>query len=110
VQRRLADAVGSGTAALFTILAMQAAHHPTERPRYYISFGAVRPGSQHGGWMTEMSDILIGRADAEGMPTYVEASSPGGYAVCLRQGFVPMGSVIQLPGGPTLRPMWREAR
>ncbi|MCG8915161.1 hypothetical protein L6E12_05075 [Actinokineospora sp. PR83] len=110
VQRRLAEAVGSGTAALFTILAMQAAHHPSEEPQYYASFGAVRPGEQQGGWMTEMLGLLVDRADAEGVPTYVEASSPGGYAVSLRNGFAPLGAEIRLPDGPVLRPMWRPAR
>ncbi|MGX7829493.1 hypothetical protein ACTG9Q_30825 [Actinokineospora sp. 24-640] len=107
---RLANAVGSGAAPLLTILGMQAAHHPVHRAHYYISFGAVHPDLQRTRRMRDLLGSLTARADSEGMPVYTEASSPGGAGACRAAGFVGVGTEIQLPGGPTLRPYWREPR
>ncbi|WP_436494501.1 hypothetical protein [Actinokineospora sp. HUAS TT18] len=110
IQRRLSDAVGGGGAAsmLLTILGMQASHHPTDRAHYYISFAGVRPDLQRRGVLTGMIAPLLRLADQQGYPIYTEASSAGGAAAALRFGFTPIGSVISLPNGPALRPLWRE--
>lgn len=107
---RLADAVGSGAAPLLAILRAQAAHHPVHRAHYYISFDAVRPDLQRTRRMGDLLGSLTARADSEGVPIYTEASSPGGAAACRAAGFAGVGTEIQLPGGPTLRPYWREPR
>ena len=109
--RRLVEAIGAdGAGALTAILEAQAANHPADEPHYYGAFAGVRPGQQHGGWMTGMLSELVARADAEGVGVYAEASSRGGEAVCLRTGFTPRGEELRLPDGRTLRPMWHEAR
>ncbi|WP_091374055.1 GNAT family N-acetyltransferase [Actinokineospora alba] len=112
IQRRLADAVGGADAGslLLTILGMQAAHHPSHREHYYVTFGAVHPEHQGGGAISAAMAPLLAAADREGQAIYAEASSDSGAAACLSFGFTAMGSVIRLPGGPTLRPMWREPR
>ncbi|HVK25556.1 MAG TPA: hypothetical protein VM677_29705 [Actinokineospora sp.] len=110
IQWRLAAAVGGGGAGsmLLTILGMQAAHHPTDRAHYYISFAAVRPDLQRRGILAGMVWPLLQLADRHGFPIYTEASSAAGAAAGLHFGFSPIGSVITLPNGPSLRPLWRE--
>ena len=47
--------------------------------------------------------------DAEGMPAYLESSNPRNMTLYRRHGFVEIGE-IPLPDGPSLYPMWRDAR
>ncbi|MEU3064069.1 hypothetical protein AB0P12_22605 [Streptomyces subrutilus] len=105
------EALGGYAGALRTIAELQATARPVDRPHYYVSFGAVRPGRQQGGLMSGLLGEVGARADAAGVGSYGEASSPGGEAVTRRSGFVPLGPDLVLPGnGPSLRPMWRDAR
>ncbi|MFJ3927821.1 hypothetical protein [Streptomyces sp. NPDC090022] len=108
----LAESLGEAYApALATVTALQAEHHPTDRPHYYLAFGAVRADRQRSGVLSGLLTELMGRADREGVAAYAEASSPGGEAVTRRLGFTRLGGDIVLPGdGPTLRPMWRDPR
>jgi GNAT superfamily N-acetyltransferase len=91
-----------------TISGLQAVHHPMGRPHYYVSFAGVDPDRQRHGAMAVLVDALLARADAEQTACYTEASSAGGTWAALRNGFVEVGVKIEIPGGPTLRPMWRE--
>ncbi|TCO52841.1 hypothetical protein [Actinocrispum wychmicini] len=93
-----------------TISGLQAVHHPMGRPHYYISFGGVDPDHQRHGAISVLGDALLKRADDEEMATYTEASSAGGTFAALRWGFVEVGVRIDIPDGPSLRPMWREPR
>ncbi|MEV7512994.1 hypothetical protein ACIPRL_08820 [Streptomyces sp. NPDC090085] len=107
----LSAALGGYAEAMRTIASLQAQGHPAGRPHYYVSFGAVRPGRQKGGLMSALLERMLRRADAEGVGTYVEASSPGGEAASRRVGFERLGPDLVLPGdGPVLRPMWRDPR
>ncbi|MEV3993968.1 GNAT family N-acetyltransferase [Streptomyces sp. NPDC049837] len=111
LQGRFGAVLGDDAGALATIGALQAARHPAGRPHYYVSFGAVRPSARRRGLMATLLEHVVARADAAGCGTYAEASSPGGEASCRRLGFERLGEDIVLPaGGPSLRPMWREAR
>ncbi|MFD9411425.1 hypothetical protein ACFWBN_31000 [Streptomyces sp. NPDC059989] len=106
-----AAALGEHVDALRTVAGLQAENHPHGPPHYYVSFGAVRAGRQQGGLMSGLLGELLARADAEGVGTYAEASSPGGEAATRRAGFERLGGDIALPdGGPLLRPMWRDPR
>ncbi|GAB3436110.1 GNAT family N-acetyltransferase [Actinophytocola sediminis] len=49
------------------------------------------------------------RLDEDGMPAYLEASSPRNRKLYQRVGFADLGDPIQLPDGPRLQPMWRPA-
>ncbi|MFJ8017112.1 hypothetical protein [Streptomyces sp. NPDC096339] len=106
-----AEALGEHADALRTIARLQAEAHPHGPPHYYVSFGAVRAGRQQSGLITALLCEVLNRADAEGVPVYAEASSPGGEAACRRAGFELLGGDIALPAdGPVLRPMWRNSR
>lgn len=79
--------------------------HPTSPPHWYLqTLGAAVPGRGVGGAL--LRDGLA-RADAQGLPAYLESSAPGNVAIYQRFGFRPAGE-IALPGGPTLTAMWRE--
>ncbi|QYN34952.1 hypothetical protein K1T35_42510 [Pseudonocardia sp. DSM 110487] len=47
------------------------------------------------------------RADADGLPAYLEATSLRSRSLYERHGFRDAGDPIQLPDGPSLWPMWR---
>jgi hypothetical protein len=85
-------------------------HHPHTVSHYYVSFAGLDPENQRHGAMSVLIDALMARADGDGMPAYTEASSAGGTFAALRNGFVEIGVKIEIPNGPTLRPMWREPR
>ncbi|WP_211288907.1 pyridoxal phosphate-dependent decarboxylase family protein [Actinophytocola xinjiangensis] len=106
---RFGELAGEYRQALLTIMGLQAHHHPAGE-HYYPSFGAVLPDARRAGTMVTLSGELLARADREHVGVYTEASSVAGAALCLRQGFTPVGTEIVLPGGPSLRPLWREPR
>jgi GNAT superfamily N-acetyltransferase len=110
LSQRFAAILGDEVEMMAMISGLQAVHHPMGRPHYYISFGAVDPDRQRHGAMTALGDALLARADAEGMAMYTETSSAGGTLAALRMGFQEVGVRIEIPNGPTLRPMWREPR
>ena len=52
---------------------------------------------------------MLVRADAEGMPAYLEATTARSRDLYARHGFEVVG-LLELPGGLTMYPMWREPR
>jgi GNAT superfamily N-acetyltransferase len=110
LSQRFAAILGDEVEMMATISGLQALHHPMGRAHYYVSFAGVDPDHQRHGAMSVLVDALLARADAEQMACYTEASSAGGTWAALRNGFVEVGVKIAIPGGPTLRPMWREPR
>lgn len=107
---QFAEILGDYAEALLTIVRMQAEHHPEGRPHYYVTFAGVSPQAQRRGAMSTLVSRLAARADREGLGIYTEVSSPGGEASFRRLGAFTFGTDIVLPGGPALRPMWREPR
>ncbi len=106
---RLGRVAGEYAEKLLTVTHLQDAHKP-RYPHHYFSFGTVaehRRGSGIGGRIFE---TVLRRCDELEIPGYLEASSPGGRTVSGQYGFAPIGPEIRMPGGPTLRPMWREPR
>ncbi|GIG88316.1 GNAT family N-acetyltransferase [Plantactinospora endophytica] len=86
-----------------------AARHPDRQPHWYLQQMAVLPGLRGRGLGGAMLHHQLVRADAEGVGTYLEASSPRNRALYERYGFRAHGEPIQLPdGGPALQPMWRD--
>lgn len=80
--------------------------HPPE-PHFYIRVVGVRPQLQGEGVGSALMAPTLRRADAAGLPTYIEASSERSAALYERLGFV-LTEVLALPeGGPPLRLMLR---
>ncbi|GAA3225388.1 GNAT family N-acetyltransferase [Nonomuraea helvata] len=106
--RRLRAVAGEYADALMTIVDLQELYHPAGPPHLYLGFGAVTPERQRTGMASAMMRHLMEECDRDGTPAYLEASSAGGEAVARRFGFEPHGPLIHIPGGPRLRPMWRD--
>jgi GNAT superfamily N-acetyltransferase len=76
-------------------------------PHFYVRIVGVRTALQGQGVGTALMQPTLQRADAAGLPTYIEASTQRSAALYERLGFVHM-DVLELPeGGPPLWPMRR---
>ncbi|MCH7231985.1 GNAT family N-acetyltransferase [Glycomyces sp. L485] len=102
----------AGTAALgraATVARLTAERHPTAAGHLYFHSLAVQPGYRGSGVGSAIMRERLAIADAERMPTYLEASNEGSARLVRRFGFEPTGEPIRLPGGgPALIPMWRD--
>ncbi|MER6949660.1 GNAT family N-acetyltransferase [Nonomuraea sp. NPDC000554] len=105
---RLREIAGEYADALMTIVDLQDAHHPASPRHLYLGFGAVAPHRQRSGLGAELMRHMLESCDRDGTPAYLEASSAGGEALSRGFGFEPHGPEIFIPGGPGLRPMWRD--
>ena len=83
------------------------AEHPRRPPHWYLPFIGVDPDWQGRGIGTALLRPVLDRCDREGMPAYLEASTPRNRACYERNGFEVTGT-ITLPDGPPLWKMWRE--
>ncbi|ASR37826.1 hypothetical protein BAY61_25660 [Prauserella marina] len=85
-----------------------AERHPTGSAHHYLAVMGVVPGAQGTGLGSVLLRHGLARADAEGVGSYLEASTAGSRQLYLRHGFADLGEPVHLPDGPTLWPMWRE--
>jgi GNAT superfamily N-acetyltransferase len=84
----------------------QARLHPHE-PHWYLPFIGVRPeaqGQRLGGYLLQHG---LRRADAEGLPAYLEATSARSARLYHRHGFEVIG-VVDEPHYPRIFAMWRH--
>ena len=82
--------------------------HPTERDHAYLQAIAVAQDQQGRGLGAALLAPTLRQCDREGLPAYLEASSPRSRGLYERHGFVCLEPVVQLPDGPPMYPMWRE--
>lgn len=101
------DEIPDALARLRTFLELTEARHPAGRAHLYLVFLGVVPGAQGRGLGGALLRERLVRADAEGLPAYLEASSPCSRLLYERHGFRDTGDPIQLPDGPPIWPMWR---
>lgn len=81
--------------------------HPHER-HFYLPIIGVAPEWQGKGIGTALLRPVLERCDREGLPAYLEASSPRNRACYERSGFV-VKEQLRMPGdGPPWWAMWRE--
>jgi ribosomal protein S18 acetylase RimI-like enzyme len=83
-------------------------NHPKDR-HFYLSFIAVAPRLQGMGLGSAILEATLARADAAGLPAYLENSNPKNTRLYERHGFVVRKS-ISPTGAPPLLAMWRNAR
>ncbi|MGI5153660.1 GNAT family N-acetyltransferase [Microbispora sp. CA-102843] len=81
--------------------------HPRE-PHLYLPCIGVLGGRQGAGFGSAMLRHRLERADADGVPAYLEASSARSRALYLRHGFADLGEPVRVADGPLLWPMWRQ--
>jgi GNAT superfamily N-acetyltransferase len=90
--------------ALVTITKMERKH--LRESHFYIPYVGVAPESQGAGLGTRLMGRTLERADTEGLPTYLEATSERNAALYERLGFEHLGAFTVL-GSPPLWPMRR---
>lgn len=83
--------------------------HPRE-PHYYLAFIGVDPGWQGRGLGASVIAPILERCDSEGMPAYLEASSPRNRALYERHGFAVTEEFALGRGAPPQWRMWRAPR
>lgn len=82
--------------------------HPKE-PHWYLSMIGVDPSRQGQGLGSALLKAGLARCDAEGLPAYLESSSPKNVPLYERHGFEVIG-LIKPGDHPGLIPMYRAAR
>ncbi|MEU3453536.1 GNAT family N-acetyltransferase [Micromonospora sp. NPDC006766] len=104
----LEAAVGADATKRFAVLdGLMAANHPSE-PHWYLPFIAVHPAQHSRGVGSALLRHKLTQLDEAGSAAYLEASSPRNAALYERYGFAFGASTLDLPGGPSLYPMWRK--
>ncbi len=79
------------------------------RLSFYIRTVGVRPAYQRQGLGSMLMQPTLERADAAGLPTYIEASSERSAALYERLGFRHLGAFELPDGGPLVWPILRAA-
>ena len=82
--------------------------HPAE-PHWYLSMIGVDPSRQGQGLGSALLKAGLQRCDADGLPAYLESSSPKNVPLYERHGFEVIG-LIKPGDHPGLIPMYRPAR
>jgi ribosomal protein S18 acetylase RimI-like enzyme len=81
--------------------------HP-KKPHYYLFAIGVDPLAQGKGCAGDMMRGFLAKADAEGVPCYLENSNPKNTAMYEHLGFVNKGRIEMGEGAPQLLGMWRD--
>lgn len=82
-------------------------HHPAV-PHYYLSVVGTATEKQGGGIGSALLAPMLHRCDETGTPAYLESSKESNLSFYARHGFA-VKERIELPEGPPLWLMWREA-
>jgi ribosomal protein S18 acetylase RimI-like enzyme len=77
---------------------------------WYLHFVGVRPGHQGKGWGGRIIREGLARADAEGLPSWLETATPENVPLYQRLGFVIQCEWDVPKGGPHFWGMMREAQ
>lgn len=103
----LIDSAGDAAASerMAQLLELLDTNHPTEAC-WYLPFMGVEPAAQGRGIGSELLTAVLSQADRDGMPAYLEASSPENQRLYERHGFRTVCE-LAVSGSPTIYPMWR---
>ena len=91
------------------VTAMEKRHAQAEEPHWYIPFIGTDPGHQGKGLGSALLSHVLARADEEGRPAYLEATSPRNQLLYHRHGFEPVDE-LRVADCPPLTVMWRPPR
>ena len=84
------------------------ANHPDHEDHFYLPFIAVRPQFFDQGIGTALLRDRLAALDSQGLPTYLEASNRDSARLYERLGYKRLDRTTDMPGGPSLYPMWRN--
>lgn len=93
---------------LSSLSELMAAHHPHDREHWYLLAIGVAPAAQGRRLGHALLAHTLTRADADGAPAYLEATSPRSRRLYERFGFEVLAEFTAGDDGPPLWPMWRE--
>jgi len=93
---------------VFGFLGQMPTYHPHE-PHWYLPLIGVDPSQQGRGHGGALLQHALQICDRDGLPAYLEATSPRSKALYLRHGFEESG-VIQAGSSPAMWPMLRKPR
>lgn len=99
---------GTGVLNVMSTMDRIEKRHPHE-PHWYLQTIGTDPGLQGKGYGSLIMRNQLAIADATGVPCYLESSKDTNLPIYKSFGFVVTGE-IKIPDGPTLWPMWRNAR
>jgi GNAT superfamily N-acetyltransferase len=102
-------ATGSRLPRILRATATIESKHPTAA-HYYLPFVGLEPAMQGKGVGTALMRPILDRCDREGVPAYLEASTPRNRACYLRLGFEVTEEFSFPSGGPPSWRMWRDPR
>jgi GNAT superfamily N-acetyltransferase len=92
---------------IIAFMGQMSEYHPTE-PHWYLPLIGVEPRHQGRGLGSRLLAWGLARADHDGLPAYLEASTLRNRALYERHGFVVTGE-IQVADSPPMWPMLRPA-
>jgi ribosomal protein S18 acetylase RimI-like enzyme len=99
--------LGLATPRGITVGASMAKHHP-QAPHWYLRFLGVRPEAQGKGWGGVALRHGIARAEADGLPIYLETATPENVGLYRRFGFAITQEWDVPSGGPHFWGMMRR--
>ena len=108
IGEQLAEACGPHIERLGIVDELMTAAHPMDKPHAYLHFLATVPEVQGTGVGSAILKENIRRLDLSGRPAYLEATTMRSAVLYSRHGFRHLPKTIELPGGPSMYPMWRE--
>ncbi|MEC3982668.1 GNAT family N-acetyltransferase [Amycolatopsis sp. H20-H5] len=95
-------------ARLGPLLGLMAERGPSGSAHHHAQFLGVLPGLQGQGIGGRLFRHGLDHFDAQGTPTYLEASSPTSARLYRRLGYRDVGEPFAPPGGAPMQPMWRD--
>ncbi|GAB2745360.1 GNAT family N-acetyltransferase [Streptomyces bullii] len=97
-------------APLFRDAVETAAQHTPQEPHWYLAVIGVDPAAQGQGHGAALLRSGLDKADAAGLPAYLESSKPSNLPFYEHFGFTVRGELRLPENGPVLWAMWREPR
>ncbi|MDG9715441.1 GNAT family N-acetyltransferase [Streptomyces sp. DH24] len=97
-------------APLFRDAVRAAARHTPEEPHWYLAVIGADPAARGQGHGAALLRSGLAKADAAGLPVYLESSKPSNLAFYEHFGFIVRGEARLPGGGPVLWAMRRGAR
>lgn len=82
--------------------------HPHDPPHWYLGYLGARTASQGQGLGSELLREVLTKADAQGVPAYLESSNERNLSLYRRHGFEVVGEIQTAADGPTIWRMWRD--
>jgi len=82
--------------------------HPHDVPHFYLFALGTAPEARGRGLAAALLRRVLDVCDADGLPAYLESSDPRNVPLYERHGFRVLSELEVVPGGPVIRPMWRD--